>query len=63
MSGHRKFDDLVSRRVRFRSKLIRLRWRLHKMLGRCKHDATWGPAGGDVGLCAICGAEVRWEDD
>lgn len=52
-----------SLRSRLRVRLIRTTWMVRKKLGRCRHEAPWGPAGGNVGQCAICGVLVNWEDD
>lgn len=58
-----KWPIRQSRRRRLRVRLIRTRWLVRKKLGRCRHEASWGPAGGDIGQCAICGVDVEWEDD
>lgn len=48
----------------------RARWRgaYRALIGKyapwlCRHTASFGPAGGDVGLCLDCGEELDWAED
>jgi hypothetical protein len=61
MTGHRDFWSLVDRRVKVRARLLRYWWNLRAKIGWCAHPAQVGRAGGDMGTCLMCGADVPWD--
>ncbi len=62
-SGTQPWSSLRrGRRIRLRSKLIRMKWRLEAKLGRCGHHGQIGPAGGSEGVCLICGDIIDWDE-